>query len=94
MSDWKTRDPLHLEAAIQRFKAQLPGWWFMVCECQVSCDASCAPTVESPHIDLIAVNPAFDSGFHADLAQPSSLAEALDNVRQQALAAIAKATTQ
>lgn len=88
---WQTAPASNLEAAIARFKAELPGWWFMVCECQMSCDAICAPTTESPQIDLIAVNPAFDSGFHADLVQPSSLAAALDHVRGQALAAVAKA---
>lgn len=92
-ANWQTAPATDLEAAIARFKTELPGWWFMVCECQVSCDASCAPTTESPHIDLIAANPAFDSGFHADLVQPSSLAAALDNVREQAIAAIGEATS-
>lgn len=89
MARWHTAPAHDLEAAIKRFKADLPGWWFSVGECQVSCDASCAPTPESPHIALIVRDPRFDSGFHADLEQPSSLAEALDSVRADALKAIA-----
>lgn len=91
---WQTSPPNNLEEAIIRFKRDLPGWWFRVGECQVSCDATCAPTRESPHIGLVRPNNQFDSGFDADLSQPSSLAEALDDVRQQALAAIAEATSQ
>ena len=91
MSAWHTTPATGLEAAIAHFKADLPGWWFSVGECQVSCDASCAPTTETPHIALIqrAGDP-FDGGFHADLAQPSSMAAALDDVRRQALEAIAE----
>lgn len=83
---WKAKPQFGLEAAIIEFKTALPGWWFSVCECQVSCDASCAPTTESPDVDLIERDRAFDSGFHADLPQPSTLAEALRDVMQQALA--------
>lgn len=88
MTDWRTEPATGLEAAIAEFKAALPGWWFSVCECQVSCDASCAPTTDSPDIDLIqrACDP-FDCGFHADLLQPSSMAEALRDVMAQALKA-------
>lgn len=86
MNDWHDKPQNDLEATIREFKEKLPGWWYSVCECQVSCDASCAPTVESPHIHLIQDSgDPFDSGFHADLRQPSSLAEALRNVMMQAL---------
>ncbi|MCW5720766.1 MAG: hypothetical protein KIS86_06450 [Devosia sp.] len=100
MIDWHTSPATGLEAAIAEFKAKLPGWWFSIGECQVSCDASCAPTVESEHINLIrqdtngrviGVDP-FDSGFHVDLRQPSTLAEALRDVMLQALDAIAAKT--
>lgn len=87
---WHTAPATDLEAAIIQFKADLPGWWFSVSECQVSCDASCAPTVESEHVQLVQTNPEFDDGFHADLRQPSSMAAALNDVRQQALAAIGR----
>lgn len=88
MNEWQTAPARGLEAAIERFKRDLPGWWFRVGECQVSCDASCAPTRESPHINLIPLDRRFDSGFDADLSQPSTLAEALDAVREDALIAI------
>ena len=90
MSDWKTLPADGLEQAIAEFKAALPGWWFSVCECQVSCDASCAPTAESPYISFVGVDPRFNEGFHADLRQPSTVAEALRDVMEQALRAIAE----
>ena len=90
--DWQTYPPYGLENAIKAFKAALPGWWFTVGECQVSADASCAPTRESEHINLIPQDRRFDDGFHADLPQPASMADALDNVMQQALAAISDPT--
>lgn len=85
--DWKLAPQVGLERAILDFKEALPGWWFSIAECQVSCDASCAPTVESPDIALALFANPFDSGFHADLAQPSSMAEALRDVMTQARAA-------
>jgi hypothetical protein len=50
---WQTAPAIGLETAIAEFKAKLPGWWFSLGECQVSADASCGPTRESPHIALI-----------------------------------------
>ena len=92
MTAWHTTPPTDLEETIAEFKAKLPGWWYSVCECQVSCDASCAPTSESPDINRITSSgDCWDSGFHADLWQPSSLAEALRDVMEQALEAIAEA---
>lgn len=84
MTDWHTKRHDDLPAAIAEFKAEFPGWWYSVCECQVSCDASCAPTNESPDLALIERDRNFDSGFHADLRQPSTLAEALRDVMAQA----------
>jgi len=89
---WHTSPAANLERAIADFKSALPGWWFSVCECQVSCDASCAPTRESPHIDLIPLDDRFNDGFHADLEQPATLADALRTVMAEALAAIAQVT--
>lgn len=92
-SGWQTSSAIDLEAAISEFKAALPGWWYSLGECQVSCDASCAPTDESEHIALIGkAGDPFDTGFHADLRQPSSLAGALRDVMGQALLAIAAAS--
>ena len=89
MYDWKSAEATNLEAAIAEFKAALPGWWYSVAECQVSCDASCAPTVESPHIAWITGSgDCWDAGFHVDLPQPSTMAQALRVVMKEALAAI------
>lgn len=85
---WSKQDGL--EESIRRFKADLPGWWYSVCECQVSCDASCAPTSESEHIALLGTDPRFDSGFMVDLPQPSTLADALDTVRLDVLHALGR----
>lgn len=88
---WVNAPATGLEEAIARFKADLPGWWFSVCECQVSCDASCAPTSETMDIGIVGLpgsDDRFNSGFHADLDQPSTLADALDVVRRDALAAL------
>lgn len=90
---WITSPATGLEEAIARFKADLPGWWFSVGECQVSCDASCAPTSETMDIGIVGIpgsDDRFNSGFHADLQQPSTLAEALDHVRREALEALDK----
>lgn len=90
MSEWQTAPATGLEAAIAEFKARLPGWWFTVGECQVSADGSCGPTRESEHIALIPLDRRFDDGFHADLPQPATMADALRDVMNQALAAIAE----
>lgn len=86
--DWTTQPQLGLEAAIAAFKTEFPGWYYSVCECQVSCDATIAPTSESPDIARIPRDDRFNSGFNADLAQPSSLAEALTAAMLDARAAL------
>lgn len=90
---WQHAPASGLEAAIAEFKAKLPGWWYSVCECQVSCDASCAPTRESLHIALAESSNQFDAGFHAVLPQPSTLADALRDVMEQALQALRDQST-
>ena len=84
---WPSDCHIGVEQAIAEFKERLPGWWFSLGECQVSCDASCAPTRESADIDLISFDDRFNSGFHIDLEQPSTLAAALREVMQEALKA-------
>lgn len=66
-----------LERAIRQFRRCLPGWWFSVGECEVSCDASIAPTRQSADTALIPFDRRFDDGFHVDLPQPATLADAL-----------------
>ncbi len=91
LGNWQQSAPTGLEQEIANFKRDLPGWWFSVGECQVSADASCGPTRESRHIELIQVDPRFDDGFHADLPQPASMADALRVVRLEATIAVRKA---
>lgn len=79
-----------IENVIARFKRDLPGWWYSLGECQVSCDASCAPTSESGDIALIPQDDRFNSGFHVDVPQPSKLSSALLIVLHAALAAKAR----
>ena len=89
MADWKTaQSQFRLQDTIRLFKQRLPGWWYSVGECQVSCDASCGPTVESEHIHLIPLDDRFNSGFHADLPQPAYLADALYVAMVEAMEAI------
>lgn len=90
MPEWFTSEQDDLPAAIKEFKEKLPGWYYMVCECQVSCDATIAPTTDSIDIDLVWVDPKFDEGFSVDLPQPSTLAQALRHVMQEALETKAK----
>lgn len=85
---WQSAEPIGLEAAIIAFKKALPGWWFTVGECQVSADASCGPTRQSPHMELIPKNRQFDDGFHADIPQPATMAAALMDVLNQAQEAL------
>jgi len=65
--------------AICEFRGELPGWWFTVGECSVSADASCGPDRAGPDADLLK-DRTFDDGFHADLPQPASMADALRRV--------------
>lgn len=80
-----------IEKIIERFRKELPNWWYSLGECQVSCDASCAPTSESPDMSLIPQDDRFNSGFHVDMPQPSKLSSALLIVMHGALAAKARA---
>lgn len=85
-----TSDVSDLPAAIERLRRELPGWYYRVCECQVSCDATIAPMADSPDADLIEHGNPFDVGFDCDLRQPSTLAEALNGAIDAALAARAE----
>ena len=87
---WITQPQDDLPAAIAEFKAALPGWWYSLCECNVSCDATIAPTSHSPDIEITHALPPrskFDEGFDVALDQPSTLAEALRFVTAEAVAA-------
>ena len=76
-----------LDAAIVEFTTALPGWWFTVGACHLSRDASCGPDRKGQHAYLLE-RKKFDEGFHADLRE-GTIAEALRDVTQQALEALA-----
>jgi len=88
--DWPDDCHSGVENVIARFRRELPGWWYSLGECQVSCDASCAPTSESKDIELIPQDDRFNSGFHVDVPQPSKLSSALLIVLHAALGAKAR----
>ncbi|MBR0668274.1 hypothetical protein GXW71_28235 [Roseomonas hellenica] len=81
-------DGMALGAAIAAFQAHLPGWWFSVCACSVSQDASCGPDRHGPDADLLQFRE-FDDGFHADLVD-ETLADALRTVMGEVLLARAR----
>ena len=79
-------DTEQLAAAIKQFEASLPGWWWSVCHCKLSRDASCGPDfrvlgMDHPHVTK------FDDGFHCDDSE-GTLASSLLDVLAQAQAAI------
>ena len=74
-----------LQEAIASFKERLPGWWFTVGECSVSCDATVGP--DKAYCPKWMLDK-FDDGFSVDLCQPSTLAEALNEAVDEALEAI------
>lgn len=66
--------------------SKLPhGWWWSGGVCSVSCHASIGP--DRAYVGQPMLN-AFDDGFHADLAQPATLAEAVRACIEQAEEAI------
>ena len=78
-------DTEELGKAIAEFEASLPGWWWSIGHCSVSRDASCAPDRAGADAQLLRERQ-FDEGFHCD-DREGTLAGALRNVMQQALAA-------
>lgn len=74
-----------LEQAIDELRVALPGWWYSLGECSVSCDATVGP--DAAHCPPWIVD-AFDDGFDADLRQPSTVAEALRSATAQAVKAL------
>ena len=78
-------DTADLAAAIAEFEAALPGWWYSVCVCSRSRDASCGPDMAGPDWELLS-DRMFDSGFHCDDGD-GTLASSLRDVMQQGLAA-------
>jgi len=82
-------DTAELAKAIKEFEDALPGWWWSVCTCSVSRDASCAPDINGPDADLLKLH-TFDNGFHCD-DRNGTLASSLRRVMRMALEAKAQA---
>lgn len=78
-------DTAHLSSAIAEFEAALPGWWWSVCVCSLTRDASCGPDIAGPDAALLNIK-VFDDGFHCD-DDNGTLASSLRNVMEQALKA-------
>jgi hypothetical protein len=74
----------HLSDAIVEFETVLPGWWWWICPCLLTRDASCGPSNGGPDEDLLKF-PEFDAGFHYDTT--GTLASSLRDVMRQALRA-------
>jgi len=100
--EWQPEGSENLMAlldAIQRLEKELPGWWWSVGSCHVSADASIGPInrpwthasigPDSAGPDAILLDDKlFDGGFHCDLCQPATCAEALNGAIDEALAAL------
>jgi hypothetical protein len=78
-------DDMELVAAIFELRGTLPGWWFRVGECAVSCDATVGPDAFHVPEPLLSK---FDAGFDCDLRQPSSMAQALRGATRMATEAL------
>lgn len=77
-------DTASLSAAIAEFEAVLPGWWWRVCTCNLTRDASCGPDFRDERCSSEDIEN-FDEGFHCD--HKGTLADALRDVMRQALEA-------
>ena len=82
-SQQPTTDIDDLGAAISEFEAALPGWWWSVCVCSRTRDASCGPDAAGPDYDLLSL-PEFDDGFHCD-DEAGTLASSLRHVMRRAM---------
>lgn len=87
--DWHiSGKPQSLDAVIEQFETLLPGWWWTMGNCNVSADASCAPTGEGPDAYLIAYrnhDERFDGGFHLDVLHPAHPADSLAHIMAEAV---------
>lgn len=87
--NWQPEKMTDLAAAIFRLERELPGWWWSVGACHVSADASIGPDYNGPAAHLGEIK-LFDEGFHNDLRQPATCAEALHACIDEALEALRK----
>lgn len=79
MSDEATDD---LNGAVARFSALLPGWWFTVGRCDLTCHSTVGP--DRAHIPAPYLNK-YDRGFSADIANPTTCAAALNEAVRKAI---------
>jgi len=74
-----------LTFAVIRMQESLPGWWFTVGRCGLTCHASVGPDrafIQPPLLDK------YDGGFHADIPNPTTCADALDEAVRKAVATL------
>jgi hypothetical protein len=83
---WQPESTGLLAKAIKRIERELPGWWWSGGACSISAHASIGPDMNSRDKALLAQSE-FDEGFHADLAQPAQIGEALNACIDKGLAA-------
>lgn len=81
---WQPEKTDQLTAAVERMERELPGWWWSTGSCSVSAHASIGPDIGGTDSHLLPLD-VVDEGFHADLAQPATCAEALNRCIDQAL---------
>lgn len=93
-SGWQPEAMSDLCVAVRRLERELPGWWWSVGACHVSADSSIGPDSDGPDAYLLSIESRiFDEGFHNDLRQPATCAEALHGAIDMALAAKAEYLT-
>lgn len=76
-----------MNGAVARFRAALPGWWYTMGRCGLTCHASIGPDrfyIEQPFLNR------YDKGFDADIPNPTTCEAALDEAVAKALAALAQ----
>lgn len=84
-TSWQPEKTDTLIEAIKRLEKELPGWWWTTGACFLTSHASIGPDRYGPDAGLLQYNE-FNHGFDADLEQPSTCAEALNDCIDQGLA--------
>lgn len=88
-SDWCISDEYDgYEQELAKFAVEFPGWWLTGGVCSISCHCTIGPDAYGPDAALLSARQ-FDSGFDADIEQPTRMAVALRSAMD--LARVARA---